>query len=55
VHVDGRVEGLDFPGVGGKVCAREVADVDGLRAVAGELVRCCAPDAQGRVCSFLLL
>ncbi len=52
VDVDGRVEGFELAFVCWEVLVRVVADVDGSRAVVGELVGGGAADAEGRVGSF---
>ena len=49
MDVDARVEGLEFPNVGGEVGAVVVADVEGAGAVVGELVGGGAADAEGGV------
>ena len=49
MDVDGRVEGLQLPGVGGEVGVVEVADVEGTGAVVGVLVGGGAADAEGGI------
>ena len=45
----GGVEGGQFAGVRAEVCVGYVAEVEGCGAVGGEVVGCCAADAEGAV------
>lgn len=49
MDLDGRVQGVEFLGMGGQVLGVEIADVDCEGAVAGELVGAGAADAEGGV------
>ena len=49
MHLDGRVEGAQLARVRAEVRGGGVAEVEGLRAVVGELVRGGAADAEGGV------
>jgi hypothetical protein len=52
VDVCGWVESVEFAFVCVEMGGREVAEVDGAGAVAGELVCGCAADANFGVCTF---
>lgn len=55
VDVDGGVEGGEFALVRCEVRGGVVAEEEGARAVAGELVGACAADADGGVCACLFM
>lgn len=52
VHLDARVQRVDFTRVRRQVRVVVVAEVDGPTAVVGVLVSCCAANAGGGVCSW---
>lgn len=49
MDLDVRVQGIELPLMRFQVFGGVVADEDGFGAVVGELVRRCAPDADGAV------